>query len=97
MAKRFIDTATDTIWIVVAVNKQSTSVKMLQREPKHLMPNEYSYKLKIVTNFKYWEDRVKEYEMPEVNPPPSPSLKLQSTNYGKSIEQQVTEVLEGKS
>lgn len=67
MAKRFIDTATDTIWIVVAVNKQSTSVKMLQREPKHLMPNEYSYKLKIVTNFKYWEDRVKEYEMPEVN------------------------------
>ncbi len=96
MAKRYGDEATDYIWIVVTVNKQSTSVRMLLREvkTKNLAPNEYCYKFKITTDFKKWDDRTQTFELPQANPPEAPGVLMQSLVIGKSITEKVTEVLD---
>jgi hypothetical protein len=103
MAKRDSkDLAIDDIWIIVTINKKSTRVRMLKPSPghdrvktiRHIAPNEYAYRLKITTNFKDWEDRIINHEMPAMKPPTRPKIEM-SSFIGKSVEDKVTEKLTG--
>ena len=95
MARRIGNTALDNIWIVVTVNKLSTSVRLLQIKPKNLKPNEYSYHFKISTNFSDWENRIVSFDLPKINPPQPITnyLEGREQEIGKSIEEKVTEAL----
>jgi hypothetical protein len=99
MAKRdYKDLATDEVYLVVTVNKKTTSIRLLQ--PKiirfagpALAPNEYAYKFKIITDFKKWEDRIITHTLPPVNPPARPVGGEFVSVIGESVEEKVTKAL----
>lgn len=93
MARRMGNTATDEIWIIIEVMKQSTKLRMTVRKPAALKPNEFAYRFKITTDFKAWEDRITSVDLPAIFPPIKPSVVLAGRSIGDSIEDRVTAVL----
>ena len=65
----------DTVFIVVTVQKRQNSYRLCKRKPK-LNQNEFAYQLDIKLDKGEWFDRIAEVEVPIMHPPQLPQLGL---------------------
>lgn len=68
----------DWIYVIVTVGRRKNSYRIRVRPPDRLKQNEFAYKMHIEVDEDDWMDRVKEVEIPIVQPPnlPKPDISI---------------------
>jgi hypothetical protein len=89
------DVQHDYVWVVATVNQRKNSYKLRVRQPTNLAQNQFAYRLRIAFDRKDWLDRIREVELPLVEPPGLPKPRIMELNVEKSTPQRVMEDLKG--
>lgn len=85
----------EDVWLVVTVNKRTSSYRLLMNKPRSMAVNEFAYNLRITLHMADWFDRIQEIKLPEVKPPKWGTLALMSTSVTKDTATQVFERMKG--